>query len=161
MEDKVRSACAAVSIKDRICVTEGGKGSKFCSTINYRATIEKALQEYKKPEIKKFARMASIQEGECYAHRHVQPYIFHPVKPRVQEVCEFAQKMGYTKLGVAFCGGLHAEARTLSDILNAQGFTVASVMCKCGSVPKEAIGILDEEKVRIGQFEPMCNTTIH
>jgi uncharacterized metal-binding protein len=160
MKDRVRSECAACSVKDRICVTEGGKGPKFCSTLNYRAIIEKALREYEKPEIREFARMASIQEGECYVDRDVQPYVFHPVKPRVQEVCEFAHKMGYTKLGVAFCGGLHEEARTLSDILKAQGFTVSSVMCKCGRVPKEAIGVLDTEKIRIGQFEPMCNPII-
>ena len=160
MGDKVRPECASCSVKDRICVTEGGKGPHFCATTHYHTAIEKAIQEYEKPEIKEFARMASIQEGECYADRHTKPYIFHPVKPRVQEICEFAQKMGYQRLGVAFCGGLHAEARTVSAILKAQGFTPVSVMCKCGGVPKEVIGVKDEEKIRIGEFEPMCNPII-
>ena len=160
MADKVRPACATCSVTDRICVTEGGKGPQFCATIHYRTAIEKALREYGKPEIREFARMASIQEGECYADRHTKPYVFHPVKPRVQEVCEFAHRMGYKKLGVAFCGGLHAEARTVSAILKAQGFTPISVMCKCGAVPKETIGVQDEEKIRIGEFEPMCNPIV-
>lgn len=160
MEDKVRPECATCSVKDRICLSEGGTGPTTCPTLNYHTVIEKALREYERPEIKEFARMASIQEGECYADRRIRPYILHPVKPRVQEVCEFAQKMGYKKLGVAFCIGLYREARVVSDILKAQGFTVASVMCKCGGVPKETIGVSDEEKVRIGTFESMCNPII-
>jgi uncharacterized metal-binding protein len=125
--------------------------------MNHRETIEKALSEYEQSEICEFARTASIQEAECYAGRDVQPYVSHPVKPRVQEVCEFAQKMGYRKLGVAFCGGLHAEARTLTEILEAQGFEVVSVVCSVGRTPKETIGIQEEEKIHIGQFEPMCS----
>lgn len=124
---------------------------------NYDKTIEKALKEYERPEVKEFAKMASIQEAECYANRHVQPYVRHPVKPRVQEVCEFARKMGYNKLGIAFCGGLRAEARTLSQILETQGFEVVSVACKVGGIPKEQLGLREEEKVRIGEFEAMCN----
>jgi len=160
MADKVRPECAHCSVKDRICISEGGTGPPSCPTINYRTAIEKALREYEKPEIKEFARMASVQEGTCYADRHIRPYILHPVKPRVQEVCEFAHKMGYEKLGVAFCIGLSVEARRLSEILTAQGFTVASVQCKCGRVSKEVIGVADEEKIRIGEFESMCNPII-
>jgi uncharacterized metal-binding protein len=160
MTDKARPQCATCSVKDRICETEGGKGPQFCPTKHYRTAIEKAIKEYEKPEIREFARMASIQEGECYANRHTKPYVFHPVKPRIQEICEFAHKMGYQKLGLAFCGGLHAEARIVSDILTAQGFTPVSVMCKCGGVPKEAIGVTDEEKIRIGEFESMCNPIV-
>jgi uncharacterized metal-binding protein len=157
MAEKARPQCATCSVKERICETQEGKGPQFCPTSHYRTAIEKALKEYEKPEIREFARMASIQEGECYANRHIKPYVFHPVKPRIQEICEFAHKMGYQRLGIAFCGGLHAEARIVSDILTAQGFTPVSVMCKCGGVPKETIGVEDEEKIRIGEFEPMCN----
>jgi uncharacterized metal-binding protein len=160
MTDKARPACATCSHKDRICVSEGGKGPISCPTIHHRTAVEKALREYEKPEIREFARMASIQEGECYVDRHTKPYVFHPVKPRIQEVCEFAQKMGFTRLGLAFCGGLQAEGRAASEILEAQGFTVVSVMCKCGGVPKETIGVKDEEKIRIGEFESMCNPIV-
>jgi uncharacterized metal-binding protein len=104
--------------------------------------------------------MASIQEGECYINREKKPYTLHPAKPRVQEICEFANKMKYRKLGIAFCGGLHAEARVLSDILNAQDFNVVSVMCKCGGIPKETVDVADEQKIRIGEYEPMCNPFI-
>lgn len=161
MNDKVQPQCAECSLKNRICESgESGESPAFCPTINYKSVIEKALKEYEKPEIKEFARMASIQEGECYINREIKPYTLHPSKPRVQEVCEFARKMKYNKLGIAFCGGLKAEARVLSGILKAQKFEVVSVMCKCGGIEKEQIGLSEEQKVRINEFDPMCNPIV-
>jgi uncharacterized metal-binding protein len=65
--------------------------------------------------------------------------------------------MGYRRLGVAFCAGLHDEARALVEILEAQDFEVASVACKAGATPKEFLGLADGQKVRIGEFESMCS----
>jgi uncharacterized metal-binding protein len=76
----------------------------------------------------------------------------------VQEICEFAKKMGFRKLGIAFCVGLSHEASLLNEILAVQGFEVVSVMCKVGCVPKEKIGVKDKEKIQIGEFESMCNS---
>ena len=159
-DDKGGAQCAVCPAKDRACQVENGTGPDFCPMKNYTVTIEKALTEYEKPEIREFARMASIQEAECYTNRHVKPYVLHPVKPRVQEICEFANKMGYKKLGIAFCAGLYREARALTNILKAQGFEVVSVVCKAGCTPKEAIGVRDSEKIRIGEFEPMCSPIV-
>jgi len=160
MKDKESPECAKCSIKDRICLVEDGKGPESCPTKNYRDVFKKVDREYERPEIHEFARMASIQESECYSNRDIRPYVFHPVKPRVQEICEFAEKMGYQKLGIAFCAGLYQEARALTNILEAQGFEVVSVVCKAGATPKETIGIKEEEKIRIGQFESMCSPTV-
>ncbi len=157
MNDKREPQCALCSVKEKACRAEGGDGPEFCPTENERAAIEEAVREYEKPEIREFARMASIQEAECYANRDVKPYVLHPVKPRVQEICEFAHKMGYTKLGIAFCAGLHSEARALANILKAQGFTTASVVCKVGCTPKESLDLKEREKIRIGEFESMCS----
>jgi uncharacterized metal-binding protein len=152
-----RTECAKCAITDKICRTPEGKGPAYCPTLHRGETVERANAEYAKPEILEFARAASVQEGECYADRDVKPYVSHPTKPRVQEICEFAQKMGYRKLGLAFCGGLHDEALSLTRILESQGFEVVSVMCKAGRTPKEAIGVRDEEKIHIGEFESMCS----
>ena len=160
MKEKRSPECAKCSVKDRLCRVEGGKAPDFCPTKNFKGTVNEVIKEYEKPEIKEFARMASIQESECYINRDIQPYVLHPVKPRVQEVCEFAKKMGYQKLGIAFCAGLPHEARALTNILEAQGFDVVSVCCKAGATPKETIRIKEEEKVRIGQFESMCNPVV-
>jgi uncharacterized metal-binding protein len=160
MNDKVSPECAKCSVKDRICRVADGKGPDFCPTKNYNEIIEKAVEEYEKPEIYEFARMASIQEGECYINKHIKPYVYHPAKPRVQEICEFAQRMGYRRLGIALCAGLYTEALAFTKILEAQDFKVVSVVCKTGGTPKETIGIAEDEKIRIGEFEPMCSPIV-
>ncbi len=160
MNDSGNSQCALCSVKDRICRMEDGKGPGFCPTNNHRETIKEVIKEYERPEIREFARMASIQEAECYTDRQVKPYILHPVKPRVQEICEFAEKMNYRKIGIAFCAGLPSEARAFADILKAQGFEIVSVVCKVGGTPKETIGLNENEKIRTGEFESMCSPIV-
>lgn len=104
-----------------------------------------------------FARQASIQEAENYANRHERPYIMQPTKTRMVEICEFAKRMGFKRLGFAFCVGLKQEARAVQAILETKGFEVVSVVCKAGRTPKEKIGIRDEEKIFQGTDEAMCN----
>jgi uncharacterized metal-binding protein len=156
MESK-KVECAKCAVKNKVCRTPQGEGPAFCPTLHQKPVIEKSLKEYAKPDIGIFAREASIQEAEGYGDRKKKPYLRHPIKPRIQETCEFAHRMGYRKLGVAFCAGLHKEAAALNQILEAQGFEVVSVVCKAGCTPKETIGIGDEDKVRIGEFESMCS----
>ncbi len=151
--------CALCTVKNRMCIVKTGEGPIFCPTKEY-ITIKNAIKEYEKPEIRKFANMASIQEAECYTNRHIKPYVLHPIKPRVQEIYEFAKKMSYKKIGIAFCVGLYSEARALSNILMVQGFNVVSIVCKVGCTPKETIGIKDDEKIRVGEFETMCSPIV-
>ena len=81
-----------------------------------------------------------------------------PRNPRVEEVAQFAKKMSYKKLGIAFCSGLRHEAETLTTILENRGFEVVSVCCKAGGVPKERIGITEEQKIAgPGRWETMCS----
>ncbi len=160
MSNQLSPACAYCKVdqSEKACLVEGGRGPKFCPTLHAMDMVKEAMKEYEKRRIKEFARQASIQEGECYQRRDKKPYIKFPVKPRVQEICEFAKKMGFKRLGIAFCVGLTYEAAILSKILVNQGFEVVSVMCKVGRIPKEKIGVKDEEKIQIGKFEPMCNS---
>jgi len=155
--DGVQLECAKCGVKDKACRAPGGQAPPFCPCTLAVETIARAAAEYEKPAVREFARQASIQEAECYADRGAGPYVLHPTKTRVQETCEFARRMGYRRLGVAFCAGLHQEARTLVGILEAQGFEVVSVVCKVGTTPKEALGLSDGQKVRVGTFESMCS----
>jgi uncharacterized metal-binding protein len=155
--ESTKPECAKCAVKDKICRSLQGQGPAFCPTLNRKESVAKATEEYARPNIGQFAREASIQEAEGYGNRNVKPYVRHPIKPRVQETCEFARRMGYKKLGITFCAGLHREALALTKILEAQGFEVASVVCKAGCTPKETIGVGDEDKVRIGEFESMCS----
>ncbi len=151
--------CARCSVKpaERACRREGGPGPDSCPTRHMEMVVEKALARYGEPEIREFARQASIQEAQCYAGRDKKPFVRRPVKTRLEEICEFSHKMGYKKLGLAYCAGFQSEASRLQKVLEADGFQTASVICKVGCTPKEEIGIADAEKVRIGEPESMCS----
>jgi uncharacterized metal-binding protein len=149
--------CAKCSIVKKACRLEDGKGPAWCPTKRQKEIVHEALWKYDLPENSEFARQASIQEGACYANKEAIPFMLQPTKCRVEETIEFAQRMGFKRLGLAFCAGLTQEASILSEILEKHDFEVVSVSCKVGCIPKERIGLKEEEKVRIGQFEPMCN----
>ena len=141
-----------------MCATEQyevGSPNVRCPTRVKKDVIKRAVEEYQKPDVYEFARLASVQEYECYMKL---PEGVTPRNPRVEEIVQFAKKMGYTKLGVAFCVGLKREAETLNTILENKGFTVSSVCCKLGGTPKEEIGIQEEEKIiGPGLWETMCS----
>jgi len=154
---EIESNCTKCAITEKICRLKDGKGPTWCPTKKEKRSLTEAIKEYDDPKIKEFARLASVQEGSCYAHRDAKPFVRIPTKSRVEELIEFSQRMGYKRLGMAFCAGLSHEASILSNILERHGFEVVTVVCKVGGVPKERIGLKDEEKVRAGQFEAMCN----
>ena len=131
------------------------KAPAFCPMKLMPEVIEKVVSEYDKPEVKELARLASLQEFECYENL---PDGRRTKNPRILELIQFAHKCGYKKLGIAFCGGLAHEARLLTDVLENKGFEVVSVCCKVGATPKERIGIKPEEKIRgPDNWESMCS----
>jgi uncharacterized metal-binding protein len=134
-----------------------GRGTKGCPTLGEKKLSGEVQKEYQQEDVREFARQASIQEGECYAGREKRPYVMHPTKPRIQEIGEFARRMGYTRLGLVFCVGLYKEAAIVAQILKNHGFETVSIACKVGSIPKEEIGVKDSEKIFIGEHESMCN----
>jgi len=152
MEEKTECAkCTKVVCNSKAFL----EGPPNCPTKTKKEIIQKALAKYDEPETREFAREASIQEFECYMRL---PEGRIPRYPRVEEVAQFARKMGYKKLGVAFCVGLRDEAKTLLEILENRGFDVVSVCCKAGAIEKERIGITEEQKIAgPGAFEAMCN----
>ena len=149
--------CSKCPMAEKICRSKHGKGPKGCPTKTEKKILASAMKEYRQPDVMEFARLASVQEGSCYAFRESQPFVLIPTKTRVDELIEFSRRMKYKRLGMAFCAGLASEAAILSRILEKHGFEVVAVTCKVGGVPKEAIKIKEKEKVRVGQFESMCN----
>lgn len=73
---------------------------------------------------------------------------------RVQEILEFARKIGAKKIGIANCIGLINEARIFAKILRANGFEAYAIICKVAGKTKSSIGI-PEKCESIG--EAMCN----
>ncbi len=74
---------------------------------------------------------------------------------RLEETAEFAKKMGYKKLGMAFCIGLNAEAHYIAKFYRQQGFDFFSVCCKTCSIAKKELG-LKQVNPDIAH-EAMCN----
>ena len=125
-----------------VCNSPGwDKGPENCPIKIKPEVIKKATEKCFSPEFQEFAKMASLQEGSGYMRLPHAPKGPAPVKSRVEEIMEFSRKMGYKRLGVAFCGGVAFEAGMLVPILEKRGFEVVSVSCKCGSVQKEDLDI--------------------
>ena len=126
---------------------KGGAGSlpRNCPMREHTDVYEKASSIYR-GEAGELARCSARVESAGYG-----------VWPRVREIMEFSRFAGFNKLGLVFCVGLRKEAAEVYRIFEENGFAVASVMCKTGSRPKEELGLMDEEKVRPGQPEAMCN----
>ena len=121
------------------------KMPKNCPMRN-ASVMEAARAGYDLPENHDFYVNCSAIEGLGYCQW-----------PRLKETVEFCKRMGYHKLGLAFCKGLRKEARIVADLLRAQGFEVVSVICKTGGISKEEVGIPEEVKIHPGEFEAMCN----
>jgi uncharacterized metal-binding protein len=109
-------------------------------------TVEAAAGLYEDPFVQRVAQESARVEAEGYCRW-----------TRVEEICEFARKMGFTRIGIATCISFVEQAKVLSGILESHGFQVASAACKHGGIAKEDIGLRDDEKIRPGGHESMCN----
>lgn len=122
------------------------RGPGFCPIKVDPETIDHARGVYDDPQVREVSRVAALMESEGYCKWC-----------RVEEVVQFAKKMGYRRIGIASCISFVDYARVLSGILESHGFEVVSVACKHGNIPKEEMGVADAQKVRPGQFEALCN----
>lgn len=144
-EEKTPLSCVDCHVLK--CRYEKGEYPTFCLTKNLpEETQQRAMDYLMSPEDNKIAVAAAEVEYEGYCKR-----------TRVEEVMEFARKIGAQKLGIATCLGLIEESRTLAKILRKNGFDVYGVICKVGSNRKSKIGI-PEECESIGKF--MCNPVL-
>ena len=116
-------------------ILEGGPGSGLCAE-----AVDQYLND---PEDSLIAKASAAVEFENYCKL-----------TRVEEICEFAGKIGAHKLGVAACVGLLREARTAAKIFRHRGFEVHGVACKVGAVSKTSIG-LDPVQETLGPH--ICN----
>ena len=123
------SFCLTADMKD------GGEAAVLCAE-----SLDKYLND---PEDSLIAKASAAVEFENYCKM-----------TRVEEICEFAGKIGATKLGIATCVGLLREARTAAEIFRHKGFEVYGTACKVGAIRKTDIG-LDPEQESLGPH--ICN----
>ena len=107
----------------------------FSQTSNHK-------QLYQDNHIAELHKAASTIEGRYYGK-----------ETRLGEIILFAKKLGYQKLGLAFCIGLSEEAKIIDEILS-KHFEVVSVCCKvCGIDKKD----FDLQQISSEGQEVMCN----
>ena len=128
MDEKKPLSCVDCHVYH--CHYQDSKYPEFCLTTNMNKETYQRAMDALNGEDNAVAVAAAQVEYEGYGKR-----------TRVEEVIQFAKKLGLKKLGIATCLGLIEESRTLTKILRINGFEVYGVVCKCGATPKTDIGI--------------------
>lgn len=137
--------CALCGVQ--ACLTETKTLPAFCPAPNEPELLAEAERAYvEDPVLQKMAIESARTEAAGYCKA-----------TRIEEIMDFARRMGWTRLGIAHCIGLMREARIAREIMVANGFEVFTACCKVGSIDKERVGVRDEDKVQPGQFETMCS----
>ena len=117
---------------------------EFCPTTNLKdEDLQWALERYEEGRNHDIMVASAEVEYEGYCQW-----------TRVQEIMEFARKIGAKKIGIASCIGLINEARIFAKILRANGFEAYAIICKVAGKAKSTIGI-PEKCEEIGAS--MCN----
>jgi uncharacterized metal-binding protein len=139
----------------------------YCPTEKYPDLVRESVEKYKLPENR------AVMEGWL----GLMGQILDPEKQkekwswtRVHEIMEYAKIREMKKLGIATCYSLMPESKLLADILEYNGFEVASVSCLCGEVSPQDIGmpgniscnpilqaeVLDKEKTELNIMMGLC-----
>ncbi len=131
--DVSKMSCADCA--NPLCNSDRTDYTEFCETAKLdEGLLKKAVEEYSNdPENLKVMQAAAAVEFSGYCQL-----------TRVQEICEFAKKMGYKRIGIATCVGLLKETNTLAKIIRSHGFEAYAIGCKCGKVSKQELGIPEE-----------------
>jgi len=105
---------------------------------------EQSLAQYSEEDLRS-TRISTKLESRYYMK-----------KTRLEELIDYCSEMDYEKIGMVFCIGLQAEARTLHKILQ-ERFDVNSVCCKVCGIDKDVLG-LERLWSKTGErTEAMCN----
>ncbi|MBE6008002.1 MAG: DUF1847 domain-containing protein [Lachnospiraceae bacterium] len=140
--ENIKRTCIDCAVKN--CNLQDKTYPDFCLTVNMdEGVLKEAMELYKEDENGR--SMIAAAEVE---------YDFYGKLTRVEEIIEYAKKMGMKKLGIATCVGLLSESRVLADILRKRGFEVFGIACKAGVQKKDDLGIPERCN---GIGENICN----
>ena len=147
MTEYTGPTCVLCGVRACIAEPDTKKPPTFCPVPAEAELFEEVERAYlEREDLRRLAIESARTEAAGYGR-----------STRVEEIMDFARRIGARKLGIAHCVGLMQEAKAARDIFAAGGFEVYSVCCKAGSIDKEKIGLRDDEKVRPGQYEVMCS----
>lgn len=116
------------------CRCDGSSGNypEFCPTTDISQELVEQVRDIyiEDDENSQVAINAALVEAEGYGKL-----------TRVEEIAEFAHKMGFETIGIATCVGLIKEARAAASVFRTKGFKVYGIGCKIAAQPKTSIGI--------------------
>lgn len=139
--------CALCGVRACEAVPGSKETPAFCPMPAHQEELQAVELSYRESdEVRTLALAAARTESAGYCRN-----------TRVQEIMDFAGRIGARSIGIAHCVGLMREARMAAEIFAGNGFEVHTICCKVGSIDKEKLGLGDEEKVRPGQYEAACN----
>jgi uncharacterized metal-binding protein len=131
---------------------------KFCPMKISEITIKAVTERYGKEDVKKIYVPATVTEKEAY---ELVRGVCMAVRPRIKELIEFGKLIRARTIGLAFCAGMRDEAARIVKVLEKSGFTVASVLCKCGGVDKTELGVAKKYKIgSASKYEAGCNPVL-
>ena len=141
--DKNKFTCTDCGVLN--CAKRNTDFPEFCLTTALEEQEVAAIKKlYENKVNQKISIVSAEIEGEFYGKY-----------TRVDEIVEFAKRMGAKKVGIATCVGLIEESRIFAKILKKNGFEVYGVACKVGSFNKTDIGV--DEKYTCTTGNVMCN----
>jgi uncharacterized metal-binding protein len=147
--------CAKCPYPNKRCQDPEGQGLPDCPTLVEKDAVDVGFAAYSQEPERSLARVAAAQEASGYClDRDGEAF---PTKTRLQETLEFLARMGYKRIGLAFCVGLIKEAGVVAGMLEEHGFEVVSAACKAGCFPKESLGLGPEDRIRPDGVEALCN----
>jgi uncharacterized metal-binding protein len=106
------------------------------------STFDDHRQLYLNDRTAELHQAATAVEGQYYCK-----------ETRLGETILFAEKLGYRKIGLAFCIGLSEEAGIIEEILSGH-FDVVSVCCKVSGINKQDFEL---QQIDPDDREVMCN----
>ena len=114
MEEAVKIQPTCVDCGTQNCKFKVRTYPEFCPTTNLKEEdLQWALERYEEGRNHDIMVASAEVEYEGYCQW-----------TRVQEIMEFAKKIGAKKIGIANCIGLINEARIFAKILRANGFEI-------------------------------------
>ncbi|NLK26605.1 MAG: DUF1847 domain-containing protein [Euryarchaeota archaeon] len=126
---------------------------KYCPTNISGHDRAEIVKRYNDPELQKLmGAAAKVERGTLQTVNGVRT----PIRPRISEIMAFADEMGWTRIGVAFCLAARDEALRLTKVLEARGFEVYSIICRAFGMTKGEVGIPAENCLK-SPDETVCN----
>ncbi|MEA4880320.1 MAG: DUF1847 domain-containing protein [Synergistaceae bacterium] len=106
-------------MKCHLCDTKGCSTGDPCSDFG-------SLELYSEEDLKLLTTASDVEA------------LYYCTLNRLEEIMEFARRMKFTRLGIAFCVGFRDEAAMLGQILSEE-FEIFSACCKVSSMKKDDV----------------------